>query len=108
MAQLPRGAEQLTRQVTEYEDATYEVSGEPDGFGVHREIVFDEATSKWLAPVLTAIEDERIERMEDRSGQLAVIFVGDTRADFDDEYPIDDVLDVFDDDRTEEPEDVTQ
>jgi len=93
--ELPRGAEQLVQQATDYEGVTYEVTGEPDGFGVHREVTFDKETSKWLAPVLQAIEDDRIERMEDRRGKLAVIFVPDARADFDHEYPIDEVIAVF-------------
>lgn len=61
----------------------------PDGLGIHRSIEFDAATSKWLVPVLDVIEDERIKRIVYTGKRRATItFVGDTRADHRDPFPL--------------------
>lgn len=72
------------------------VADEPDGFGRHRAIEFDAATSHWLAPVLDAIADSRIAAMEFKGKRLVVYFVPDSRADSRDEYPLEGVRSVLD------------
>ena len=98
---IPRAAKQLVREVQAVSaDAEYEVTGEPDGFGVHREITFDPGTTKWLTDVLKVSEDPRISNLQVRSKakkkRLAVCFVGSTLADFTGSFAISDILSVFD------------
>jgi len=100
---LPNAAQQLIQQVQEYEgEVEYEVTDEPDGFGRNREITFDPKTSQWLAPVLKAIDDPRIANMvqhtKAKKKRLVVTFVGDARADQRAPFPLDEVIDVMDED----------
>lgn len=75
---LVPAAQQLIDEVTDLRPkATAKVVGDADGIGFHRSIAFDAATTKWLAPVLEAIEDPRIESVEEKT----VTFVADVRAD---------------------------
>lgn len=57
---LTYAAEQLISQVRESRPDAEVTEGEPDGFGVVREITFDKATSKWLWPLLEPNVDGRI------------------------------------------------
>jgi hypothetical protein len=101
MTELPPAADQLIQQVTEVdENATCEPVGEPDGFGVTRDIKFDKATSKWLAPALEAIADDRIAatNLKGKAKELVVTFVPDVRADFRDGFPLNEVLEVLTED----------
>jgi hypothetical protein len=61
--------------------------GEPDGYGFVRRITFDPRTSKWLVPILDAVNDPRIRQViYTGSGRAEVRFVGDTRADYKDPF----------------------
>jgi hypothetical protein len=65
------------------------VVDKPDGLGRHRSIEFDAATSKWLAPILDVLDDDRIKSVYYQGkGRATVVFVDDTRADYRTEYPL--------------------
>jgi len=56
---IPHAATHLIEQVTEHrKSATYQHEGDPDGFDTVRTVSFDKGTSKWLAPLLEAAEDQ--------------------------------------------------
>lgn len=103
---IPRAASQLISEVQAVSaDAEYEVTGEPDGFGVSREITWDKGTTKWLADVLKVADDPRIDNLQIRSKsrvkRLAICFVGNQLADFKGSFQIARILEVF-----EEPDSV--
>lgn len=92
MARLTYGAKVLIAQVQERRSkASAEAAGEPDGLGVHRTIRFDKRTSKWLAPLLEAIEDPRVTDLHTTdAGYLHVTFTHKRDADRRDLFPLDD------------------
>lgn len=82
---IPPAAQQLIDQVEEIRsNVKVGTTGEADGIGVHRTITFDDKTGAWLAPILEAIDDERIAAVD--GGE--VTFVADTRSDHRQDYPI--------------------
>jgi hypothetical protein len=88
---IPYAAKVLIDQTTERRPHTNaSMVGHPDGFGVIRSIKFNKATSTWLAPLLEAIGDERIEALElDGKGLLTVTFIPGIEADFKHPFPLD-------------------
>ena len=106
MARLPYAAKQLISQVeAEKPKATHEVTDEPDGLNVHRTIKFDKRTSKWLAPLLDQIEDERIaEASLTDAGYLHVTFVAGPVADQRWEFPLADAETVHSVNEDAQPE----
>lgn len=97
---LVPAAQQLADQVTELrEGASYTVDPEVDGLGFHRTVIFDKDTAEWLAPILDVLKDERIHSYNSDEGDLAVNFVGDTRADFAQEYDLAGVDAVLNEDK---------
>lgn len=97
MPSLVPAAQQLIQQVQNLNPkATVKAVGEPDGFGRLRSVEFDARTSKWLADVLAAVNDNRIAAVNYQGkGRAIVTFVGDTRADVRTEYPFRDALRVL-------------
>lgn len=94
-------AKQFITDVTSARDAKVGVkpTGEEDGYGVTRSIEFDAATSKWLAPILEAFTDPRIEGVDyDTGKKLVVTFVPDVRADFTEPFPLAAVHSVLNED----------
>jgi hypothetical protein len=98
MSRLCNAAQQLIEQVNaEGHKMAVKATDPPDGFGRHRSIRFDAATSKWLVPVLEVVADERIAYIDYAGkGRATVTFVGDARADSRDEYPLHEVRAVLD------------
>lgn len=94
MSRLTYAARTLMRQIGDKRN--YDVKfGEPDGLGVVRDIRFDKRTSKWLAPLLEAIEDPRIaEANVTEAGYLHVTFVAGPQADDRRKFPLDDAATV--------------
>lgn len=90
---LPRAAKTLSDQVSSLKARTkVERYGEPDGFNVVRSIIFNKATSTWLAPVLDIIEDRRIAALRVRAdGRLIVTFVSSPAADSTEPFPLEKV-----------------
>lgn len=88
MTRLAPAAQQLVEQVRDQHPAmSWKVVGEPDGYRVYRQVRFDTETSSWLRPILDAIRDVRITDCSPDE-QMVVTFVGDTRADWRDPYPL--------------------
>lgn len=88
---LPYAAHQLIEQVQDRrKKAKAEYVSDPDGLGVVRTIKFDKATSKWLAPILEALDDDRIREAEvTEAGYLHVTFVPTPNADDRRAFPLD-------------------
>lgn len=97
VARLPRAAETLRTQVLEIKTRSkVERHGEPDGFNVYRSVIFNKATSTWLEPILSVIEDPRIAALSiEGDGRLVVTFVADRRADSTEPFPLTKVADVL-------------
>lgn len=90
MTQYPPAARTLIDQVRDHRpDAEATANGEVDGYGVTRSVTFDAKTSKWLDPILEAIDDPRIADVTHKAKKTTVTFVGDARADYADEFDID-------------------
>lgn len=97
MSKIVPAAVQLMQQVTSI-NPTMKASAtdKPDGFGRHRSIEFDAKTSKWLAPALDVIGDERIDHIDyEGKGRATVTFVSTTKADSPQAYPLSSVLTVL-------------
>lgn len=76
---MPRqtyAAEQFTEQVQALrKSAKIEVAGEPDGLDVYRQIkVTDKPTAKWLAPIVDALDDDRIVAADNKGDVLTITF----------------------------------
>jgi hypothetical protein len=56
-------------------------SGDPDGFGRYRSVVFDKVASKYLLDHGDLESDARILEVKNNSGKLTVTFVSDRSAD---------------------------
>ena len=99
-ARLPRAAEVLRDQVMGLKPRTkVERHGDPDGFNVYRSIIFNKATSTWLAPILDIIDDPRVVSLEtDDGGRLVVTFAPSVIADRTDSFPLEKVTAVLQDD----------
>lgn len=96
MTAYPPAARTLIAQVRErHPDAEIHPSGDADGYGVTRSITFDAKTSKWLTPILEACDDERIDALDHKAKKVTVVFVGDIRADYADEFEIDEADEVL-------------
>lgn len=97
MPTLTNSAQQLLRQVTVLNPKVgARVAGPQDGYGRLRSLEFDARTSKWLVPALEAVNDERIDNIEySGKGRAVVHFVGDTRADSREPFPIEVALRVL-------------
>lgn len=97
MSSLTPAAQQLVQQVQAISGhAKVSPTGGVDGFGRIRSVEFDPRTSKWLVPALDAVNDERIRSVTYQGkGRAVVAFVGDTRADRRDPFPIEDALRVL-------------
>lgn len=90
MTDYPPAARRLISQVVDHRpDAEVTSNGEADGYGVTRSVTFDAKTSKWLDPILEAIDDPRIEQVTHKAKRATVTFVGDVRADFSHPFDID-------------------
>lgn len=87
---LPYAAKTLIDQVAEEKPrAKVEFHGEPDGYGVVRTIKFSKSAGEWLAPLLEAINDDRIESINTtEAGYLHVTFVSTPAADDRAEFPL--------------------
>lgn len=94
---LPRAAKTLSDQVSSLKARTkVERYGEPDGFNVVRSIIFNKATSTWLAPILDIIEDRRIAALRVRNdGRLIVTFAPGAVADQTDPFPLEKVARIL-------------
>lgn len=93
---LVYGAKQLVRQVTDERPNASHLWGTPDGLEVVRTIRWDKRTSKWLAPLLEAIGDPRIEQLHlTDAGYLYVTFVPTHRADSNDKFPLEEAKAVL-------------
>jgi hypothetical protein len=88
MSRITPAAQQLMREVTALNShAAMKAVDPPDGFGRHRSIQFDAKTSKWLVPAIEAMNDSRISHVDyEGKGRATVTWVGDTRADRQDDY----------------------
>lgn len=92
MARIPHAAHTLIDQVqARRKSAKYTVEDDPDGLDVNRAIAFDKGTSKWLGPILEAIDDPRIVGLSTSKEELTVLFSARTIADSRDEFPLDEV-----------------
>jgi hypothetical protein len=99
MSILVPAAQQLIDEVTSVdENAAAKPYGDPDGFDRSRSIGFNAKTAKWLAPVLDAIDDDRVKDVDERKDGLVVTFVDDTRADVADSFGVSEVKAVLDGD----------
>lgn len=106
MTAYPPAARTLIAQVRErYSDAEINPTGDADGYGVTRSITFDAETSEWLTPILEACDDERIDALDHDEGKVTVTFVPDIRADYADEFEIDEADEVLSEDDDEDEED---
>lgn len=85
---LVGAARQLITQVHGFKPHATWTPGEPDGIARIRAVRFDRRTSRWLAPLLEAIDDQRIDSVDDDDGRLWVRFVTDSRADSRAIYPL--------------------
>jgi len=82
MAHLVRAGITLARQVDERRSKVTVTHGDLDGINRYRSLDFDAKTSKWLKPILEAVDDPRIASLEDgEKGHLIVHFVGTVKAD---------------------------
>lgn len=97
MARVPHAAKILAQQVRDHYGrnadsaagrGTMEPTGDPDGFGVHREVVFDKTSSKWLEPLIGQMNDSRIVGTRTEKGRLVVQFSGRVDADTKTEFPL--------------------
>ena len=98
MSRLPYAAHTLIEQVkAEKKRAKVEEVGEPDGFRVVRTIKFDKQTSKWLAPLLEVIDDDRIEAwgLTD-ADYLHITFSSGPIADQREQFPLADAKTIID------------
>lgn len=59
-----------------------------DGLDRYRSVTFDEETSNWLEPLLEAMADARIAGWTEDDGRIKVTVVGDSRADFKDDFAL--------------------
>lgn len=88
MPRTARAATTLIEQVTALRKTSRaKVEDDVDGLGVRRTVSFDKPTSKWLEPILDAIQDPRIVSTDDDKGRLVVTFsakpgLGDSRNPF--------------------------
>ena len=96
---LPWAAYTLASQVkNKYPRSKWERVDGPDGLGVHRAIVFDRTSSKWLAPLLAVINDPRIATHElGEDGRLTVTFSSGVNADTREPFPLAEVDQVLND-----------
>lgn len=93
-ARLVPAAQQLLDQLRDRK--TKPVLGQPDGLDRIRSITFDAATSRWLVPIMEAIDDPRVRDIHTNGrGRATIRFVSNFRADFKDPYPIDQVDDIL-------------
>lgn len=98
MATLVPAAVQLLDQVADIRELIKVTHGEPDGLGFVREITLDAKTSRWLAPLLDVIGDQRIKSVTvSGRGRATIEFVPDYRADFKDPFPLDEVDAILND-----------
>lgn len=98
MARIPHAARVLIAQTQEkYKRAKAEPVGEPDGLDVHRAFRFDKTSSKWLAPILDAIDDVRIVRLYQEKDQLVVEFSDRHIADRAQRFPLTEVDSILND-----------
>jgi hypothetical protein len=97
MPEYPPAAKRLISQVMDHHpEAEVTGNGEVDGYGVTRAVTFDAKTSKWLDPILEAIDDDRIEQVTHKAKKATVTFVGDVRADYAHDFAIDEASQVLD------------
>lgn len=95
---MPRAtyaARTLADQVTAARSRAKVKNTNPDGLNVYRSMSFDKPTSKWLHPLLEAIEDPRITALDFEDGVLTVTFSAGTDADTRDQFPLDSVSDIL-------------
>jgi hypothetical protein len=99
----PRAARTLIRQVRERLNRkpdskagmeTAVAVDEPDGLGVHRTFKFDKTASKGLADVLIALDDHRIEMVDEKAGQVVVTFSPGSNADDATDFALDEAAEV--------------
>lgn len=92
MKRTPPAARRLVDEVTAL-DAGLEAEtfGDPDGYGVYRDVAFSgkKAAVDALFTSLELVEDERIASFHRRERKIYVHFVGDVRADHVDAFDID-------------------
>lgn len=95
MTRTAYAARTLLRQIGDRRN--YDVKfGDPDGLGVVRGLRFDKRTSKWLAPLLDEMNDDRIEEVYvTEAGYLHVNFVADRKADDRRKFPLDEAATVI-------------
>jgi hypothetical protein len=87
MPRLIPAAQQMMSEIADTGREFKTVPGDPDGYGFIRRVTFDAKTSKWLVPLLEAVEDPRIRQvLYNGKGRAEIWFVGDTRADFKDPF----------------------
>lgn len=91
MNRIPPAARQLIAEIAEiHPDAEPHIVGDPDGFGVYRQVQFTKA--EWLADALEAIGDDRIASVvRENQASTLVTFTDTTRADYAYPYDIADV-----------------
>lgn len=78
---VPYAAKTLLGQAQQkYKSAKMEPTGDPDGFGRYRSVIFDKTSTKWLKDVLP-VDDERIVDIEMRDGQMVLTFAATIVAD---------------------------
>jgi hypothetical protein len=87
-AKITPAAQRLMQEVQAVNHrAAMRAVDKPDGYGRHRAIQFDSRTSKWLVPAIEAMQDPRIASVDyEGKGRAVVTWVGDTRADRQDDY----------------------
>lgn len=82
MSRLPYAAQTLLEQVkAEKSRASMKEVSDPDGLRVVRVVRFDKTTSKWLQPILEAMDDDRIVDAWNKGGYLHVTFSPGPNAD---------------------------
>lgn len=88
MSRIIPAAVQLIREVTVLNPkVAVKAVDAPDGYGRHRSVQFDARTSRWLVPAIEAMQDARISHADyEGKGRAVVTWVGDTRADRQDDY----------------------
>lgn len=80
MTYIVPGVQALIDEVTELRPkAKVTPSDEVDGFDRVRSLNVDANTAKWLAPILEAVEDDRIAEVSEDG--KTITFVADSRAD---------------------------
>lgn len=108
MATVVPAARQLVKQVVAAKsgDVEWKPADEPDGYDRHRAIEFDKDTSKWLEPVLNAVNDPRVKEISSKGAKgqkiLTVTFVDDVSADYADPFEIEAAAGILDDGDSEE------